>query len=789
METVEQRPALLADKDDWISQLEESLNRAESEVEQLRRKVSELEGALQNVERSRSYRAAIKVSRLCRRMAAAISSSLRALGPGERSRHSFSKLQDGIRLAGEMHRLLRGPRGSVQLLVRACCIEAARLAGLERNRIRSLRGQARGSTRDRVDVSIVIPLLNQKRSALGCLAAIVEHTSGPSYELIVVSDAPAGIAPMLMKSGEANSPTRTWRNRPFIDACNRGAVAARGEFLVFLDDDTVVTPGWLQALAETFQNRPGTGLACAKLVDRAGRLHAAASVLWRDGTRSNDGESDDGGRPSHNFMREVDDCPGTGLMVPRALFEKLGGFDSPRGPVSDEDADLALKIRHAGHKVIYQPHARIIHRGGSMSGPEPETAATSRVVVHPTAFRERRRHRLDFHPPAPQADADRNAETRAVDPASRDRVLVIDHRLPFFDHDAGSLRMLEMVRALAKNGQHVTFIPGDLTGWPRYLEAVQSAGVEVIHRPYYFSVLQYLREHGREFSLVILSRLATAARFMPAVRRLAPHARIVFDTVDLHFVREERQARIEQDSELESAVASRKQLELQLARRADLTLVVSPIEKAILEQECPGVDVRILSTIHALEQHDVPGFDGRRDIAFIGSFGHTPNADAVLYFAREIFPLVRLRLTDAAFQVIGPGAPPEVLNLASPSIRILGQVPDIRPLFDRARALVAPLRFGAGVKGKVSQSMALGVPTIVTSIAAEGMHLVHEDNAMIADDPESFADALVRVCTTRELWERVSANGRQTLREHFSVEAASRAIDELLLWAGRARAV
>ena len=178
------------------------------------------------------------------------------------------------------------------------------------------------------------------------------------------------------------------------------------------------------------------------------------------------------------------------------------------------------------------------------------------------------------------------------------------------------------------------------------------------------------------------------------------------------------------------------------------------------------------------------GFDDRRDIIFIGSFQHAPNADAVLYFAREIFPLVRDRLPDVVFQVIGPDAPPEVVELGSPNIRVLGRVPNVRPLFDQARISVAPLRFGAGVKGKVNQSMALGVPTVVTSIAAEGMYLVHEDNAMIADDPERFAEAVVSLWTSRELWERVSTNGRQNIRDHFSMEAAAKMIDEVLLSAG-----
>ena len=241
---------------------------------------------------------------------------------------------------------------------------------------------------------------------------------------------------------------------------------------------------------------------------------------------------------------------------------------------------------------------------------------------------------------------------------------------------------------------------------------------------------------------------------------------------------------MKQDGALESAAAGRKRQELRLALRADRTLVVSSVEKAILEAECPGVDVHILSTIYPLEEVDVPGFNSRTAIIFIGGFQHRPNVDAVLYFAREIFPLVRARLPDVVFQVIGPDAPPEILELDSPSIHILGHVSDVRPLFHQARVSVAPLRFGAGVKGKVNQSMALGVPTVLTSTAAEGMYLVNEWNAMIADLPGQFADAVVRLWSSRKLWQKISTNGRQNLRDHFSVQAAAKPIDDMLTWAG-----
>jgi glycosyltransferase involved in cell wall biosynthesis len=369
--------------------------------------------------------------------------------------------------------------------------------------------------------------------------------------------------------------------------------------------------------------------------------------------------------------------------------------------------------------------------------------------------------------------------------ASLGKVVVIDHRIPTPDRDSGSFRMMEIIRAIMRRGHRVTLIPDNMAVFAPYLEDLQAAGVQVIHPPDYASVEDYLLRHGRELKLVIISRADVADRHMESVRRHAPHAKVVFDTVDLHFVREERQARLGEIPEVGAAAAIRKEQELRLARMADVTLVVSPVEKAMIDLECSHqIDVRVLSNIHPLPERNRPSYDKRKDIVFIGGFDHAPNIDAVVYFAREIFPRIQHRVPEALFQVIGPYPTPEISRLESPRIRILGFVPDVKPIFDRARVSVAPLRFGAGVKGKVNQSMSFGVPTVVTSIAAEGMFLTHGENALIADLPESFADSVVRLWTSPELWRKVSRNGIQNLIDHFSIEAASKPIDELLIWAG-----
>ena len=386
-----------------------------------------------------------------------------------------------------------------------------------------------------------------------------------------------------------------------------------------------------------------------------------------------------------------------------------------------------------------------------------------------------------FEPPA---EATTTQLTAAVPRVAR-QVLVIDHRLPTPDRDSGSFRMMELIRAIGSRGHLITFFPNNEAVFSPYLEDLERAGVEVVYPPHYASAEEFLSKYGHEFRLAIIARANVAERHMDTVRRHAPQARIVFDTVDLCFLREERQARISGDGSLQAAASLRKEQELRLARSADITLVVSAIEKAVLEAEC-GIeaDVRILSNIHPVATSPPRGYDERRDIVFIGGFDHQPNVDAVLFFAHEIFPLVRERIAGAVLQVIGPYPTPEISGLASDRIKILGFVPDVKPYFDRARLSVAPLRFGAGVKGKVNQSMSLGVPTVVTDVAAEGMYLTHEVDAMIADGAEHFADAVVRLWSSPDLWLKISANGIRSLHQHFSVEAATRPIEELLAWAG-----
>jgi glycosyltransferase involved in cell wall biosynthesis len=629
-------------------------------------------------------------------------------------------------------------------------------------------------------VSIVIPDAHQNTNMLACLNSILSNVTGMAFEVIAVQQGstrqmlrPFGRIPGLVVAANRH-------NTGLGGCCNHGAAVATGEYLVFLRCAAAVTDGWLESLLETFDDLPGAGLVFPKLLEPDGRLKNAASLIEGETIGY---QGDDPEHPRYNFVRELDSCSPTCMMIPKVLFGRIGGFDGEHVGAAAAAAALSLKVQRAGYKVVYQPAARIV----DLEDRAREPAATSSIpkmgTIKGPHFRERLSEGTGPKHGAPgEVDSVESERVKRTPPYGK--VLVIDYSLPTPDQDAGSVRIVEIVKAIRASENRVTFIPADLAHRTPYAQNLQRIGVEVVHQPFYSSVADYLERHGREFDVIILSRADVAARFLEPARRYAPRAKIIFDTVDLHFLREQRAAELLDSPRLRNAARRRKRQELALASQSDVTVVVSPVERAILERECPGTLVRVVPTVMDVPRDEPPGYVDRQHVVFIGGFSHPPNVDAVVYFALEILPLVLKQVPGLIFKVVGSNTPDQIRDLSGKNVHVMGFVREVKPILDQARVSVAPLRFGAGVKGKVNLSMAYGVPTVVSSIAAEGMHLVHELNAMIADGPAGFADALVRLYSSKELWERISANGRENVREHFSVESASRQIAGLLALAG-----
>ena len=626
---------------------------------------------------------------------------------------------------------------------------------------------------EEVRASIVIPVFNQLQFTLSCLGSIQQHAGDIPFEVVVVDDCSTDETADVIGALPGVVYLRNDTNEGFIASCNRGAKAARGEYLLFLNNDTTVTAGWLSNLLETFAFDSAADLVGSKLIYPDGRLQEAGGIIWRDGSGWNRGKFQDAGKPEYNYLRKVDYCSAASLMIRKALFDDLGGFDSKYAPAYYEDTDLAFKVTQSGHTVLYQPTSVVIHYEGVTGGTDTSKGTKKYQELNRTTFLRTWSEMLATKPV--------NGDLRSWQtlPEGRKRILVIDHHLPLADRDSGSLRMFQILTILGQLGHRVTFIPDNLADIPPYGDNLRKRGVEVMHHPYISSVREYLRSNGTEFDIVILSRCDFARKHIAEVRLSAPEARLIFDTVDLHFLREEREARLLDSPQLRESAARKRQLEYALIEQADETWVVSPAERELLLQDWPDKSIEVVSNIV-----EVPGsgteFAQRRDILFIGSFQHPPNIDAVMHFSREIFPRVRQSLSDVIFYIIGAEAPPEVIALAGEDIVVTGFQPDVSRYFETVKLSVAPLRYGAGIKGKINQSMAFGVPVVATSLAVEGMDLSDRKDVLVGDDSASFARVLIEVYEDEELWQRISQNGLEQTKARYSREAATRRLEALV---------
>lgn len=726
------------------------------------------------------------------------------------------------------------------------------------------------------DISVVIATYNRPDWLRLCLEGFAGQTLSPErFEVVVVDDcSTVDIRPLIDEISRRIDLKyiRQPENRGLGAARNTGVRAARGQIVLFFDDDDRPSPRLLEEHLETHREHPEPNVAVLGYTAWDPGL-TVSPVMYH---------VTEVGKQylSYPDIREGEALPwhycwGGRSSLKRQILVEFENFDESFHML--EDMELAYRLRRVGLKVYYNPRAvgyalrpldleyfcdrwkrqgqgiaqllekhpnleliehfnvsnaeaRVeqleairdklrsgidqlgelpLERLRSVPLPEQGPGVTLETVLHSCYAQYFEYFRLkgyvDARARAKARKRNPSVEIRAGNAADRPageeesgnkrRVLIIGRELPLFDRSSGHFRTFQMVKLLRSAGHSVTFLArSGAKGHPiePYLSALSDLGVEAI--PYdpdrmierhevppegtsRVDLAALLAEGQFDAALLIFHEVAQ--QYLPLIRNHSPSTRVVVDSVDVHFLREEREAALSGDPERMARARATREAELQVYEQADLVLTVSREDREVLAHARPGLRIEVISNIHPVVEQCAP-LAGRKDLLFVGGFWHRPNVDAMRYFLESIWPLVAERLPDIRLHIVGSDPPQELLALAGPRVIVTGYVPDLASYLNGCRVSIAPLRYGAGQKGKVGEALAAGLPVVATSIAAEGLDLTHGRDVLIADSPERFADEVVRLCTDDDLWLRLSAAGKAHVEATLSPGAIGGKLEEIL---------
>lgn len=619
-------------------------------------------------------------------------------------------------------------------------------------------------------VSIIIPVYNQFSYTYNCLKSIAKNSGEVSYEVILADDCSTDLTEHIKKAVSGITVVRNKKNLRFLLNCNHAAKSAKGKYILFLNNDTQVMENWLQPLVDLIGRDEHIGMVGSKLIYPDGRLQEAGGILWKDASAWNYGHLQDSSMPEYNYVKEVDYISGAAIMIRADLWRELGGFDEQFAPAYCEDSDLAFRVRAAGYRVMFQPKSVVVHFEGISNGTDTSAGQKSYQVTNTRKFYEKWKDVLE-----------KEHNPNGVNPfLARDRslrkhtVLFVDHYVPQYDKDAGSRTVFAYLKLFVHAGYNVKFIGDNFFPHQPYTEALQQLGVEVLYGNWYGQHWKnWLAENGKSFDYAFLNRPHIAVKYIDLVREKT-NAKILYYGHDLHFMRCSREYEVTGNKKLLSDAEDWKEKELSLMRKSHVTAYPSEVEIDEIHRIDPDICAMAIPA-YMYDDADPQRYTvaGRKDLFFIGGYTHGPNIDAVKWLVSDILPRVSEEIPDIRVHIAGSNMPQELVDLASEQVIIEGLLSDeqLEEFYHTIRLNIVPLRYGAGIKGKIIESMRFGLPVVTTSCGAEGISGA-EDILAIGNTAKEIARRIVALYNDEKELVRMSEDGKRYVLDHYSEQGA-----------------
>lgn len=626
-------------------------------------------------------------------------------------------------------------------------------------------------------VSIVIPVYNQFFYTYGCLKSIIEHTgSAVSYEILIADDHSTDDTTRLLEVAKNIRIIHNAHNMLFLKNCNHAATYAHGKYLLFLNNDTQVQKDWLKPMVELLECDETIGMTGSKLVYPDGRLQEAGGIIWQDGSAWNYGNGQEADRPEYNYVKEVDYISGASLMIRKTLWDEIGGFDERFAPAYCEDSDLAFEVRSKGYKVVYQPLSVVVHFEGISNGTNTGAGIKQYQVENSKKLTQKWEDVLKSHDPNAH-----NVFCARERSKGKPMLLMIDHYVPQYDQDAGSKTVYQYLRMFVQKGFQVKLIGDNFYRHEPYTGNLEQLGIEVLYGNFYKShIFQWLDANHKYFDFVFLNRPHISIKYIDYFYSKT-NVKIIYYGHDLHFLRSQRAYELTGNVALLKEAKEWMRKELYLMEHAAVSYYPSCVEVQEIHNVNAALPVKAVTAYvyDAWEMEIQKDFSRREGMLFVGGFVHEPNLDAVRWFVREILPHIRKYL-DVAFYIVGSHAPKELMEMdGKDGICVKGYVSEeeLEKLYGMCRLAVVPLRYGAGVKGKVIEAARYGVPVVTTSVGAEGIQQA-ESILYIKDTPQEFAAKIVQLYNDIDSLQKSSVCMQEYVKKYFSIEAVFQCMEE-----------
>ena len=737
-------------RNETIAALEEEKVQLQSQISYLQAKQDALlqrEALLHEIEVSKAYH----VTRLMQRTSAVV------LPVGSRRRNAVGKIYRFVRHPVKEISQGKAPRTEIRSSEKLSDYAPLVFPTFEKPR-----------------VSIIIPVYNQFGYTYNCLKSILENTKDVSYEVIIGNDCSTDLTGKIKKIVSNIHVVTNKTNLRFLRNCNHAAQHARGEFIFFLNNDTQVHPEWLSSLVTLMDQDESIGMCGSKLVYANGQLQEAGGILWRDGSAWNYGRLQDPEASEYNYVKDVDYISGAAIMIRTELWKEIGGFDELFAPAYNEDSDLAFEVRKHGKRVVFQPASVVTHYEGISNGTDTSTGQKAYQITNAQKFYDKWKDVLErehFN----NAENVFQARERSKD---KKTILVIDHYVPQFDKDAGSRTVFAYLRLFVKMGLNVKFIGDNYFRHEPYTHVLQQMGVEVLYGPWYAQHWgDWLRENGAHIDYVMLNRPHISVKYIASVR-LFTDARIYYYGHDLHFLRERRRYEATRDPEALALSNEWIEKEKSLMLQADEAWYPSEVEVNEIHRIDPKIRVRSIPAYLFTGSDPVP-YDAKRrhGVMFVGGFAHGPNVDAVKWLHDEIWPQVHQQCPSITAYIIGSNPPDEIKRMNSKDFIVTGAVSDdeLEKYYHQCRMAIVPLRFGAGIKGKVVEAMYHRLPILTTKVGAEGINFT-ENSIAVRDQSAAFAGKLVKLYQDPDALNNMSAQYERFIQNTYSYEFAAKTL-------------